>query len=60
MGQGGVTLGGRLRRGSVEPKDLFEGHVLAMDTFARALRNAARLISEGVFSRSLQQVSLSV
>ncbi|XP_063853627.1 uncharacterized protein LOC135096188 [Scylla paramamosain] len=55
LGQGGVTLGGRLRRGSVEPKDLFEGHVLAMDTFARALRNAARLISEGVFSRSMQQ-----
>lgn len=55
LGVGGVTLGARLRRQSVEPKDLFEGHVLAMDTYARALRNAARLISDGVFSRSLQQ-----
>lgn len=56
LGQGGVTLGGRLLRESVDAKDLFEGHVLAMDTFARALRNAARIISEGVFSRGVQQV----
>lgn len=30
---------------------------MAMDTFARALRNAARMISDGSFSRSIQQVS---
>ncbi|XP_053637721.1 xylose isomerase isoform X2 [Cherax quadricarinatus] len=51
---GGFTLGGRVRRESVEPRDLFHGHILAMDTFARALKNAARMISDGCFARSLQ------
>jgi len=53
--QGGLTLGGRVRRESVEPRDLFHGHVLAMDTFARALRNAARMIADGCFTRNIQQ-----
>merc|ERR1712198_380284 len=44
--QGGFTLGGRVRRESTEPRDLFHGHIMAMDTFARALRNAARMISD--------------
>lgn len=56
--QGGFTLGGRVRRESTEPRDLFHGHIMAMDTFARALRNAARMISDGSFSRSIQQVCL--
>ncbi|XP_068200260.1 LOW QUALITY PROTEIN: xylose isomerase-like [Palaemon carinicauda] len=53
--QGGFTLGGRVRRESVEPRDLFHGHILAMDCFARALKNAARMISDGNFARSIQQ-----
>ncbi|XP_045596654.1 xylose isomerase [Procambarus clarkii] len=53
--QGGFTLGGRVRRESIEPRDLFHGHILAMDTFACALKNAARLISDGCFARSIQQ-----
>jgi len=53
--QGGFSLGGRVRRESCEPRDLFHGHILAMDTFARALKNAARMISDGFFARSLQQ-----
>jgi len=53
--QGGFILGGRVRRESSDPKDLFHGHIMAMDTFARALRNAARMISDGSFSRSIQQ-----
>ncbi|ROT75458.1 uncharacterized protein [Penaeus vannamei] len=52
---GGFILGGRARRESTEPRDLFHGHIMAMDTFARALRNAARMISDGSFSRSIQQ-----
>lgn len=54
--QGGLTMGGRVRRESVEPRDLFHGHILAMDTFARALRNAARMIADGCFTRNVQQV----
>lgn len=49
-------LGGRVRREAVEPRDLFHGHILAMDTFARALRNAARMIADGNFARNIQQV----
>ncbi|XP_071519728.1 xylose isomerase-like [Panulirus ornatus] len=56
---GGFTLGGRVRRESVEPRDLFHGHILAMDTFARALRNAARMISDGCFAHSIQQRYIS-
>merc|ERR1712198_597201 len=58
--QGGFTLGGRVRRESTEPRDLFHGHIMAMDTFARALRNAARMISDGAFSRSFQQRYASI
>jgi len=53
--QGGFTMSGRVRRESVEPRDLFHGHVLAMDTFARALKNAAQMIADGTFARSIQQ-----
>merc|ERR1712212_1474580 len=53
--QGGFILGGRVRRESTEPRDLFNGHIMAMDTFARALRNAVRMISDGAFSRSFEQ-----
>merc|ERR1712055_433260 len=53
--QGGFTLGGRVRRESTEPRDLFHGHIMAMDTFARALRNVARMISDGAFNRTFQQ-----
>ena len=46
---GGFTTGGfnfdaKLRRQSVEPDDLFHAHIGGMDTLARALLRAARLI----------------
>lgn len=53
--QGGFTLSGRVRREAAEPRDLFHGHILAMDTFARALKNAARMINDGIFKRNTQQ-----
>jgi len=53
--QGGFSLGFRVRRESTEPRDIFHGYILAMDTFARALRNAANMISDGSFSRSVQE-----
>jgi xylose isomerase len=47
---GGINFDAKLRRQSVDPVDLFHAHVGGMDTMARALECAARLIEE----RSLQ------
>ncbi len=49
--QGGLSPGGlnfdcKVRRESTELRDMFIGHILAMDSFARGLRNAARIIEE--------------
>ncbi|CAL4060231.1 unnamed protein product, partial [Meganyctiphanes norvegica] len=57
--QGGFVLGGRLQRESLDANDLFLGHILTMDTYARALKTAARIISDAVFSKNLQQKYLS-
>jgi len=53
--QGGFSLGFRVRRESNEARDLMHGYVLAMDTFARALRNAANMINDGNFSKSMKE-----
>ncbi|CAL4148451.1 unnamed protein product [Meganyctiphanes norvegica] len=58
-GYGGFTLSCRLRRESIEPRDMFHGMILNMDTYARALKNAARMISDGYFARNLQQRYIS-
>jgi len=49
--QGGLAPGGlnfdcKVRRESTELRDLFIAHILAMDAFARGLRNAARIITD--------------
>lgn len=49
---GGFTTGGfnfdaKVRRQSIEPVDLFHGHIGGIDTVARALLNAAALIEDG-------------
>ena len=51
---GGLTAGGlnfdaKVRRQSIEPVDLFHAHIGAMDTFARGLKNAAKMIEDGTF-----------
>jgi len=53
---GGFTTGGfnfdaKLRRQSVEPDDLLHAHIGGMDTLARALLRAARLIEAGDLER---------
>ena len=50
---GGLTTGGfnfdtKLRRQSIDPTDLFYGHIGGMDTLARGLLNAAALLEDGV------------
>lgn len=49
---GGLTTGGlnfdaKVRRQSIDATDLFYGHIGAMDTFARGLKNAVKMIEDG-------------
>jgi len=47
FGTGGFNFDAKLRRQSVDRIDLFHAHIGAMDTLARALVAAARLLEEG-------------
>ncbi|CAL4059182.1 unnamed protein product [Meganyctiphanes norvegica] len=58
-GYGGFTLSCRVRRESFEPRDMFHGMILTMDTYACALKNSARMLSDGCFARNLQQRYIS-
>ena len=55
---GGFTTGGtnfdaKLRRQSIEPQDLLIAHIGGMDTCARGLKAAARMIEDGALSAPL-------
>ncbi len=49
LGNGGFNFDAKIRRQSIDPVDLFHGHVGAMDVCARALLAAAALIEDGTF-----------
>jgi xylose isomerase len=56
---GGLTTGGlnfdaKVRRQSIDPIDLFHGHIGAMDVAARALLAAERMIQDGSLARIVQ------
>ncbi|MBL3570075.1 xylose isomerase [Rhodovulum sulfidophilum] len=56
---GGFTTGGtnfdaKIRRQSIDPADLFHGHILGMDTCARGLKAAAAMIEEGSLDAALK------
>jgi xylose isomerase len=44
---GGVNFDAKVRRESFEPIDLFHGHIVGMDAFARGLRAAAGIRADG-------------
>jgi len=46
LGTGGFNFDAKLRRNSTDPEDLFLGHIVGMDTFARALLIADKLLHE--------------
>ena len=46
--KGGLNFDAKVRRASFEPVDLFYAHIAGMDTFARGLKVAARLIEDRV------------
>jgi len=58
--QGGLAPGGfnfdaKIRRESVDPEDLFYAHVGSIDAFARALRNAAKIVEDGVLHKLVEE-----
>jgi xylose isomerase len=48
LGRGGINFDAKVRRSSFEDEDLFFAHIAGMDTFARGLKAAAKLIEERV------------
>ncbi|XP_060717518.1 E3 ubiquitin-protein ligase RNF144B isoform X2 [Tachysurus vachellii] len=56
---GGLNFDAKVRRESTELEDLFIAHIGAMDAFARGLRNADKMIEEGVMQNMLQERYMS-
>ncbi|MCP4752359.1 MAG: xylose isomerase, partial [Proteobacteria bacterium] len=50
LGSGGLNFDAKLRRGSTDPVDLFHAHIGGMDTYARGLIIARKIIDDGVLS----------
>lgn len=46
--KGGLNFDAKVRRGSFEEEDLFLAYIAGMDTFARGLKVAAALLTDGV------------
>ena len=44
---GGINFDAKVRRQSIDPQDMFHGHVGAMDVTARALLVAEKMITDG-------------
>lgn len=47
MGRGGLNFDSKVRRQSIEPQDMFHGHIGAMDVCARALLVADAMLRDG-------------
>jgi len=48
LAPGGLNFDAKVRRGSFEPIDLFYAHIAGMDTFARGLKVAQKLLDDKV------------
>ena len=55
LGQGGFNFDAKVRRQSIDPADLFHGHVGAMDLCARALLAVERIVAEGTYARFVDE-----
>jgi len=44
---GGLNFDAKIRRESVDPEDLFIGHIAGMDAMARGLRNVEAMMKDG-------------
>jgi xylose isomerase len=52
---GGLNFDAKLRRQSIDPVDLFHGHIGGMDVAARALLAAERMIQEGSLAAAVRE-----
>ena len=50
---GGLNFDSKLRRGSVKPIDIFYGHIAGMDTYARGLKIASKIIEDGILDEAI-------
>ncbi|XP_024248217.1 xylose isomerase-like [Oncorhynchus tshawytscha] len=56
---GGLNFNAKVRRESTDLEDLFIAHIGAMDAFACGLRNAVRIIEEGVMTSMVKERYMS-
>lgn len=52
---GGLNFDSKVRRQSIDPEDMFYGHIGGMDVSARALLIAEKMILDGRFAKSTQE-----
>jgi xylose isomerase len=55
LGHGGLNFDAKVRRCSTDPTDLFHAHIGGMDTFARGLLVAHRIIEDKVLSSFISE-----
>lgn len=55
LGSGGVNFDAKVRRGSFEPEDLFYAHIAGMDSFAKGLKVAGKLIEDKFFDKLIEE-----
>ncbi len=52
---GGLNFDAKVRRQSIDPEDLFHAHIGAMDSFARGLKIAAKMLKDKKFEKFIKQ-----
>jgi len=55
LGKGGLNFDAKVRRSSTDPTDLFYAHIGGMDTFARGLLIAQKIIDDKALSNFVKQ-----
>lgn len=55
LGKGGLNFDAKVRRSSNDPTDIFHAHIGGMDTFARGLLIAHKMIEEKAFSKLIDE-----
>ncbi|MEK3789277.1 MULTISPECIES: xylose isomerase [Paenibacillus] len=55
LGKGGINFDAKVRRASFEAEDLFLAHIAGMDTYAKGLKVAAKLIEDRVLEEFIEK-----
>ena len=53
LGNGGFNFDAKVRRQSIDPADLFHGHIGGLDVLARGLKAAAAMITDGTYDKAI-------